>query len=559
MSGVSYRAIAETSLLLIVVAAPAAFGAVEPWPRALVQILSFALVAASLGADAPLALGAGSRAVVAAFGTVGLIGLLQGANPATTLGPAPLGFFTLSRVDTLEAVLSWLSLASLAWIAAQALRTPASLGRLAWCLTLTGAVLALVGLAQKAQGNTAYYGLRLVRHGSPFGPFVNYNHAANYLCMALPAAFGLLLADRRSDGSEPASELWARRGILGLCATLIFVGLCATRSRGGLVACTSTLVITGLVLAPTALPRRAAAALVPLTIGGLATGGVYLALHPEVLLAGPRADAVTIRMLLVQDGLRLVGDFPLFGTGLGALQRAFYPYQDRSIRGLVDHLHSDWIELASEVGLPLALAAALGLAWLCVSTTRRLLRDGPPRGQAFLRFGFITGVIAFAIQATVDFSFRIPANAALFTLLLAAMSAPTEDEPGWTPTLRIPRLLKGAVAAGCMLGSVWAVRPALAADQAYYGARADLASAPFYWTSARRFYPKPEYAYRLADSFMALADRYPAAKNVHLQMALDASRAACEADPLNPAYQALKGAILWRLGRIADAKQLLAT
>src|SRR5205823_13523701 len=62
-------------------------------------------------------------------------------------------------------------------------------------LTAFGAVLALIGFVQKSLSSRFLYGFWELEIGrTPFGPFVNRNHIAGWMVMALPLALALLVA-----------------------------------------------------------------------------------------------------------------------------------------------------------------------------------------------------------------------------------------------------------------------------------------------------------------------------------------------------------------------------
>ena len=86
-----------------------------------------------------------------------------------------------------EAVILWSAYAALLWCVPQVLTGRPALRCLAWTIFIVGAVVAIVGIS-------AYYGLRPVRHGDPFGPYTNYNHAASIMVMSLFAGLGLFFA-----------------------------------------------------------------------------------------------------------------------------------------------------------------------------------------------------------------------------------------------------------------------------------------------------------------------------------------------------------------------------
>jgi O-antigen ligase len=111
-------------------------------------------------------------------------------------------------------------------------------------------------------------------------------------------------------------------------------------------------------------------------------------------------------------------DFPLFGTGGGTFYTAYSRYRGQDVGAYYDHVHNDYMQFLTESGLIgvtlLGLFVAAALACAVVAQLRR--HDPMLRGTAF---GVVMGVIAIGIHSTVDFNLQIPANAFIFTILLA--------------------------------------------------------------------------------------------------------------------------------------------
>jgi hypothetical protein len=119
------------------------------------------------------------------------------------------------------------------------------------------------------------------------------------------------------------------------------------------------------------------------------------------------------------QGLGYVQDYWLTGSGGGTFMSVFTAYRDRNLVPLIfDHAHNDYLEFLLEFGvggLALLGAAVLGSLVAAVSVLRRR-RDPLLRGCAFAS---LMGIAAILIHSTADFNLRIPANAALFMVLLA--------------------------------------------------------------------------------------------------------------------------------------------
>jgi O-antigen ligase len=136
------------------------------------------------------------------------------------------------------------------------------------------------------------------------------------------------------------------------------------------------------------------------------------------LLERTSAHDVRVREDPAAHALPLIRDYVLFGSGPGTFHVAFPAYRPPQVESFYEYTHNDYVQFASESGVPglvvlagfvaLALGAALRAQW------RR--RDPLMRGMSF---ACIMGVTAILIHSWVDFNLQIPANAALFMLLLA--------------------------------------------------------------------------------------------------------------------------------------------
>src|SRR5205814_3675025 len=130
--------------------------------------------------------------------------------------------------------------------------------RAAEALAVVGVALALVGMVQNALDSGKAYGFwtAIDDWASPFGPFINRNHFAGWMLMALPMTLGLLCGRiaRASRGVKPnwrARLLWfsspeASYLVLLAAATIVMtLSLVLTMSRSGMTALALSVAITG--------------------------------------------------------------------------------------------------------------------------------------------------------------------------------------------------------------------------------------------------------------------------------------------------------------------------
>jgi O-antigen ligase len=293
-----------------------------------------------------------------------------------------------------------------------------------------GVAMALIGMAQQAMWNGKIYGFWTpYEMGAPFGPFVNHNHFAGWMLMALPLTIGYFCS-RMARGMRQVKDGWRNRVIwlssadasetmlVGLAMLVMTVGLTLTYSRSGVLGLVAALIICGWFAAK----WQANASRRALTIGCLALVG-WLAISWagwDRLAARftERDSGPAGRVAIWTDTWRMAERFPIAGTGLNTFADAIRSYQT-SDPGLFAEAHNDYLQLLAEggvlVGVPIAMAIGV-IGW----TIRRRFRDASVEDSDYwIRIGATTGIVAIALQEVADFSLQMPGNAALFAVLLA--------------------------------------------------------------------------------------------------------------------------------------------
>ena len=116
------------------------------------------------------------------------------------------------------------------------------------------------------------------------------------------------------------------------------------------------------------------------------------------------------RGVVWNDAMKLVGDFPIFGTGLGTFRYIFPKYNTLLTQGIWDYPHNDYLQVLAEGGV----VSMLAFLWLLLNALRMLTckKHSLTRGAA-------AGFIAILVHSFFDFNLQIPANAYIFATLLA--------------------------------------------------------------------------------------------------------------------------------------------
>lgn len=428
-----------------------AFGAVYPWaywPLAALCVLSGI---AGLIVAAPTKVEGASRAFrFALAGTAAAIAiqlvplpnsvvasisprtapLVSRLSPAFAAGLQSIHPLSVWPRDTRTALALYASLAVLC-IGATSLFSLTGSRRFVEFLTGFGAFLALIGFVQKSLSNRYLYGfweLEVAR--TPFGPFVNRNHFAGWMVMALPLTLALLVAgiDQGMRGLKRGWRqrvLWfasaeANRLILvAVAAVLMTLSLMLTMSRSGMTAFALSMLITAWFVARGVRSRSrqlvAAACLAVMAIV------VILWTGPDVVasrFAAADWGEFNNRKGAWADAWTVARDFPLAGTGLNTYWSAALFYQRHDMAYFFGQAHNDYLQLAAEGGLLVTLPA-LACLLVFIHDVRRAMEGPRTETSQWLRAGAVASLIAIACQETVEFSLQMPGNAALFAVVCA--------------------------------------------------------------------------------------------------------------------------------------------
>ena len=302
-----------------------------------------------------------------------------------------------------------------------------------------GLLIALVGIVQRATWNGKLLWFFVPDHwegprlylSRASGPFTNSDHFANYLSLIFPL---LLASSVFQTFVAPSGWDKAFRVVCGTGVFVVFLALLLSLSRGGWLA---TLVGTSLVfwsalrVAPDQRtsrrqrPQRSPARLVMVGFSTLLlfsllvmgpAGRTNLDVRLEQTLTEGRN--LWIRVATWQDSLGMIQDFPLLGVGLGGWPTLFPRYQRPPWSStLWEEAHNDYIECLAETGL---IGFGL-LGWFFWRIGRRLIRSFPtlPATGLPVYAALCAALMGMAVHEVFDFSLQIPANAVLFSVLLA--------------------------------------------------------------------------------------------------------------------------------------------
>jgi O-antigen ligase len=344
---------------------------------------------------------------------------------------------TLNAFETEGELLKLACYLGFFFLAIHALRRPSRFIAVYRLIIVIGTFVALLGIAQSVWSNGRIYWQYESGSGTHFGPFVNHNHCAGYLQLALGLCLGMLVAEIQEFRNNTQGQgmvgyfawLWHRNGArcwLLFCSLFVMLAaLAASLSRGGFISFTLTFLVFGFLalftrtktlgLAPSRRQISYFRIFASVCLAGILLWIGLIGLTPrgrvrwQTVLDRPVAH----RMEIWRDGARALLDFPVTGIGLGSF-RVIYPhYQSGSNTSEATHAENEYLQWAMEtggVGVALLLAAAIGFIAAVVS---RLKRRRDPYFR-LLAYGAIFSLTSVCIHNWIDFNMHVPSNALTF-------------------------------------------------------------------------------------------------------------------------------------------------
>lgn len=259
------------------------------------------------------------------------------------------------------------------------------------------------------------------------GTYVNRNHFAGFLEMAIALAIGLML----SKFEQPGAKGWRSsvRGwiqvflgpkfLIRVLIIVLVIGLILSRSRMGNLGFFVGLGVAGLVglwtfrsVGKTVLIFFASLLAIDVFLIGAFFGIEKLQQRFEQL-----DTATDVRSFLNEHSLPLIQDHGIFGTGPGTYYAVYPTVRDERIAGHVQHAHNDYAQFLVEFGLG---AFLLGL--LVLHSAFTAIKVQVVRRSRFMRavgFASLMAIVSLMVHATVEFNFQLTANASTFMVILA--------------------------------------------------------------------------------------------------------------------------------------------
>lgn len=380
-------------------------------------------------------------------------------------------------------------------------------------LIAIGAAEALYGLLQALGGIDRIGGYSRDLGRLATGTFINRNHFAGLLNMSLGLSLGTLYTGfvARRRAGQRSFETFAWTWLVILSCALVGLAVFLSLSRGGSLILIAMLVLVFVLLQIRgqrrrlhALPSRVAVVLLMTT---LAVGFSY---GVDALLERFDTLEESDRLQVYRDTLQMIADHPWAGVGPGMFGYDFRAYQTVRLRQQYSQAHNDYLQVAAEWGLPLAIVFWSLVLWIFARAVRLFLSRASPWRQG-VGLGCAAAIFSLLLHSLVDFNLQIPANLAVFSAILG-LGLTAEPGRQWQPTTTLPeaparpswgpRLLLTVLLPLALLAAVWRIVPRMLATQIAAGAQA-----PAALERAARWDPQnPDYPYLLGRYYRDLSE-----------------------------------------------------
>lgn len=303
------------------------------------------------------------------------------------------------------------------------------------CVAITGGLLVVAAGLHPLLGFNELFGLYQFKQASPplLTPFGNPNHLAGFLLLAGTLSGGLLLESR-----EPLHRLaWAS------CWAACCAGILISNSRGGIgafVVTQAALVVVALWRVGKdrdgALPNAVRLSLIA-TVAAVAAVG---ALGDRLFARFADTSSALNKFAQWPHGLELVRDCWRLGAGRGAYEVAFTRYYADHAGKTFTHPENIVLQWTAEVGVPLAMAFAVGAGLA-------LYRLWKGSARSHWEIAALLAGVGVALHNFLDFNLEYPGVSVPLAAVLGVVA-------GASPQLIFKRF------------PVWAVAVALAATGA---------------------------------------------------------------------------------------------
>ena len=391
----------------VVVLAPLPYGTVEPWWKAFFVCAVFGICILAV-----------IEIAISNQPQLKLPSVLLPLLALTAL--AFLQSWTGSSADSFQTRFFALQLLALSAFLALLYRYAATAQRmrlLAYTVIGIAVVSAIFGILRLTTQHETGFVLPLLRQNQGFAQFVNKNHFAYLIEMAIGLIIGLAFGER------------TKQNLVYLAFLIpLWVALVLSNSRGGILAILVQVLIATMLLV--SWPRLKIALAVVL-VAGVCAGTLWVGGDRLANTIAPATNDLTTNVASSRENasrneiwratLKLFSAHPVIGAGLGGYWIGITAYHDASGALVPQEAHNDYLELLASGGV---IGFVIGV-WFLV-TVIRVTKSNLSMSKGFvhaLRAGAVIGIAGVLVHSLFDFGLHLLGNAFVFLTLIMMATA----------------------------------------------------------------------------------------------------------------------------------------
>jgi len=398
------------SLIALLLFAPLAFGAVEPWAIFVIEIAAVAFMTVwSLGQVRSGSLVITGNPVFLPMCVFGALILFQTAG------------FSGYQHATRSAFQLYVAYGCACFLITQILTRTTQVRRIATLLTSYGVCVAIFAVLQSLSSNGKIYWLRTPRFGGwIYGPYVNHNHYAGLMEMLTPIPLVFAFSKYASGRKR-----WLAAAAAAFMGATIFL----SGSRGGMAAFALQVAVFFWFLFRERTRNGVVLALAGFLLIVLASvawiGGSEVSNRIATLTSDTRSELGSdIRLAIYRDSLHMFASRPVLGCGLATFPDVYPQFRSFYTNSFVNQAHNDYLQLLSETGI-LGFAAGMWFVVAALRPAMRKARTWSADVNGAVALAALLGIFGILVHSFVDSNLQIPANAMFFYVLcsVAAMDS----------------------------------------------------------------------------------------------------------------------------------------
>ena len=313
-----------------------------------------------------------------------------------------------------------------------------------YCLMAVGVIEALYGLLQFVNPGIGILWLKVTSGRAAYGTIIYKNQYASLLNMIWPVAIGgaaMFFSGRKGkrrqgEGRKNSRDIFYRVSstrpqamLLSALSIAIILAVLFSLSRGGIL----SMILVGFCLI-IFMPFTMKSKLLALLVFTLLTGayGSMMGLDTIISRFATIGASKGARLDIYVSSLPMLVDHWLTGIGLGSYTLLSPVYLKGFAENLHnDRVHSEYLELLIELGIPAASMLFCWLAWGMWKLLQRILAlrvQGETQvAKAIMATASFCAIIGFLAHGVIDFGWRLPANVFFAMTLLALCVASLES------------------------------------------------------------------------------------------------------------------------------------